>query len=274
MTLCFTIDFFSYLCLSLAQSPFGLGVGNRRIEKNIELTFFLRCINTKLNMRKFQKLPVIMLMTAMVFAVGCTPEENKDYENVDLGLPSGTLWATCNVGATTPEGYGNYFAWGETESKTTYNWSTYRYCDGQYDQLTKYCTKSNYGYNGFIDNLKVIQSDDDAATANWGNGWRVPTKDEWQELLDNTTSIWTTQNGVKGILFTASNGNSLFLPAAGYRWDDGFYEVGSVGDYWSGSLYTDYPHNAWDFYFRSDSLYYSDRAIGLSVRAVRSARQN
>ena len=222
-------------------------------------------------MRRFQKLSVIMLMIVAIFTAGCTPEENKDYDYVDLGLPSGTLWATCNVGATTPEGYGDYFAWGETESKTTYNWSTYRYSNGKYDQLTKYCNKSNYGYNGFIDSLNVLQSGDDAATANWGNRWCTPTKEQWQELLDNTTSAWTTQNGVNGILFTASNGDSLFLPAAGYRWDDGVYEVGSVGDYWSSSLYTDYPQNAWDFYFHSDGLYYSERVIGLSVRAVRSS---
>ena len=140
-----------------------------------------------------------------------------DHAYVDLGLPSGLLWAACNVGANAPEEYGDYFAWGETQPKDVYNWSTYQYCMGSNNTLTKYCTDPNYGYNGFTDNLTILLPEDDAATANWGNGWRMPTKEEWQELLDNTTVTWTQQNGVNGRLFTGSNGNSLFLPAAG-RW--------------------------------------------------------
>lgn len=196
---------------------------------------------------------------------------------VDLGLPSGTLWATCNVGANTPEGYGDYFAWGETQTKSTYTWSTYKYCNGDYNLLTKYCNKSNYGNNGFTDNLTVLLSSDDAATANWGSGWCMPTKAQWEELYQNTTNTWTTQNGVNGRLFTPSNGNSLFLPAAGGRWGDELDDVGSYGYYWSSSLHTDYPINAWYFYFGSDYYYHmnsSTRYYGQSVRTVRSARQN
>ena len=195
---------------------------------------------------------------------------------VDLGLPSGTLWATCNVGADKPEDYGDYFAWGETEPKHTYNWSTYRYCNGNYDRLTKYCSKSGYGYNGFTDYLTTLEPGDDAATANWGNGWRMPTMEEWQELYQNTTVTWTQQNGVNGRLFTAPNGNSLFLPAAGYRWGSGLYGVGSYGYCWSSSLITGDPYDAWYFYFDSSniSMHYYDRYRGLSVRAVRFARQN
>ena len=89
-----------------------------------------------------------------------------EHAYVDLGLPSGTLWATCNVGADTPEGYGDYFAWGETQPKDVYNWSNYQYCNGSHDQLTKYCNNSSYGYNGFTDNLTTLQPGDDAATAN------------------------------------------------------------------------------------------------------------
>ena len=190
---------------------------------------------------------------------------------VDLGLPSGTLWATCNVGASSPEGYGDYYAWGETTTKATYSWSTYKYCNGAYDKLTKYCNKASYGFNGFTDNLTVLQSGDDAATANWGSGWCMPTKEQWEELKDNTTVTWTTQNGVKGRKFTASNGNSLFLPAAGYRWGSELDSAGYCGDYWSSSLYTDYPYNAWDFYFNSGNygMYNDDRSYGRSVRAVR-----
>lgn len=194
------------------------------------------------------------------------------HEYVNLGLPSGTLWATCNVGAITPEGYGDYFAWGETTTKSTYNWSTYQYCMGSYYTLTKYCNRSSYGYNGFTDNLTTLLPEDDAATANWGDGWRMPTKEEWQELYNNTTVTWTQQNGVNGRLLTASNGNSLFLPAAGDRWDDELYSAGTNGDYWSSSLDTDIPLGARNLYFNSGSANvndYSRRFCGLSVRPVR-----
>lgn len=195
---------------------------------------------------------------------------------VDLGLPSGLLWATRNIGAESPEDYGDYFAWGETQPKSVYNWSTYRYCNGAFDQLTKYCYNSSYGYNGFTDNLTTLQPSDDAATANWGNGWRTPTMEEWQELRDNTTSIWTTRNGVYGRLLTASNGNSLFLPAAGGRSGSELLGAGEDGDYWSASLYSDYPNGAWCFYFSSGDQFVDDgggrRNGGQSVRAVRSAR--
>ena len=207
------------------------------------------------------------------------PVEVLTHEYVDLGLPSGLLWATCNVGADNPEDYGDYFAWGETQPKSTYNWSTYQYSNGGFynnwggfmPYLTKYCTDSNYGYNGFIDNLTTLLPEDDAATANWGGDWRMPTKEEWQELYQNTTHTWTTQNGVNGRLFTAANGNSLFLPAAGDRWVGGLYNAGSGGYYWSSSLITDSPSNAWGLYFDSGDTdvrnsYY--RGYGFSVRPV------
>lgn len=194
--------------------------------------------------------------------------EAHDY--VDLGLPSGTLWATSNVGAKTPEEYGDYFAWGETAPKTTYSWSTYRYCNGGYDQLTKYCNDPDYGYDGFRDNLTTLQPSDDAATANWGNGWRMPTADQWEELFLNTTNTWMTN----GLLFTASNGKTLFLPAAGCRLDGELYETGSTGAYWSSSIVTDGPNRSWYFYFNSGDYYMNNdpRFIGLSVRPVRFAR--
>ena len=228
-------------------------------------------------MKKFQKLAIIMLMTAVVLVAGCKPtEENDDHDYVDLGLPSGTLWATCNVGANSPEEYGDYFAWGETAPKDDYIWTTYKYCNGGYAKLTKYCNKSDYGDNGFTDNLTTLVPSDDAATANWGSDWCMPSADQWEELRDNTNSVWTTQNGVNGRLFTASNGNSLFLPAAGFRWCDEIRYVGSDCGYLSSSLNTDYPFSAWGFGFGSDYYVvdYIDRDSGLSVRAVRSARQN
>ena len=191
---------------------------------------------------------------------------------VDLGLPSGLLWATCNVGADTPEAYGDYFAWGETQPKNTYNWSTYQYCIGSSNtSLTKYCNNSSYGYEGFTDSLTTLLPEDDAATANWGSDWRMPTKEEFEELYNNTTVTWTRQNGVYGRRFTAANGNSLFLPAAGYRFDSSLNAAGSRGHYWSSSLGTNNPSSAWNFNFYSGncSMNGYNRSCGFTVRPVR-----
>jgi hypothetical protein len=198
------------------------------------------------------------------------------HEYVDLGLPSGLLWATCNVGADTPEGYGDYFAWGETTTKDTYNWSTYQYCMGSYNTMTKYCNNSSYGYNGFTDNLTVLLPEDDAATANWGSSWRMPTKEECQELYNSTTHSWTTQNGVYGRRFTASNGNSIFFPAAGLRVGSNLNAAGTSGYYYSSSLYTGRSDLAWWFYFNSEDNYgmgnLNGRRDGYSVRPVYSGQ--
>lgn len=196
---------------------------------------------------------------------------NNNHEYVDLGLPSGTLWATCNVGASTPEGYGDYFAWGETQPKNTYDYSTYKYCNGDYNRTTKYCSQSDFGNNGFTDNLTVLQSGDDAATANWGSDWRMPTADQWRELYENTTAVFTTFNGVKGMLFTASNGRSLFLPAAGERSGDVLGGVGTLGRYWSRVLSNRFPSFAQylDIDPVSVSLHDDGRIAGYSVRPVR-----
>ncbi len=215
----------------------------------------------------------LMLMTAVVYpAESMNAQTHKGHDYVDLGLPSGTLWATCNVGANKPEEYGDYFAWGETQKKATYNYDTYKYANGAKDRLTKYCNKSNSGNNGFTDNLTVLQLSDDAATANWGSGWRTPSKAQWEELIDNTTHTWTTRNGVTGRLFTAKNGNSLFLPAAGYRWVVELYYAGRYGHYWSSSLSTDYPSGAWSLGFVSRVANVNHgygRCDGFSVRPVR-----
>jgi hypothetical protein len=157
---------------------------------------------------------------------------------VDLGLPSGTLWATCNVGANSPEGYGNYYACGETEPKSTYTWSNYKYCNGTERTLTKYCTNSNYGNNGYNNGPTELEAEDDAATANWDSNWQMPSRDQLQELFnrDYTTTEWTTLNGVNGMRITSkSNDNSIFLPAAGYYNESGGIQVGTGGYYWSRS---------------------------------------
>ena len=199
-----------------------------------------------------------------------TAIHEDDY--VDLGLPSGLLWATCNVGADSPEDYGDYFAWGETTPKDTYYWSNYQYSYINNTTLTKYCNNASYGYNGFTDNLTTLLPEDDAATTNWGDGWRMPTEEEWEELLNNTTNTWTTQNGVNGWLFTAANGNSVFLPAAGYRDASDLILDGYNGAYWSSSLYTDNPGHASVLEFDPNNIVNQHyfRHFGHSVRPVRS----
>ncbi len=236
----------------------------------------------------------IMLMTAVCFAVGCTkPDEPNNggnnnegnegnslngHEYVDLGLPSGTLWATCNVGAVAPEVYGNFFAWGNTALMASFNWTAYRYSSDNTSKLLKYCNQAYDGFNGFTDTLTILKPGDDAATAQWGEGWRMPTKAQWEELFWGTTHTWTKLNEVNGRLFTASNGNSIFLPAAGLYCDgtewfcEGVehYAVKVEGHYWSSSLNTGDPISAWVFAFDLDGYGMGnlDRYIGCSIRAV------
>lgn len=195
-------------------------------------------------------------------------ENGKDF--VDLGLPSGLKWATCNVGATTPEEYGDYFAWGETESKDYYDFSTYKYCNGDRYSMTKYCVDSYYGT---VDNKTTLELTDDAARVNWGGNWRMPTRAEQDELRNSSNCTWTrtTQNGVKGYKVTSKkNGNSIFLPAAGCRFYDGLCGAGSYGSYLSSSLSTGSSDCACDLGFGSIGVARTSigRGSGRSVRAV------
>ena len=197
---------------------------------------------------------------------------------VDLGLPSGTLWATCNIGANSAEEYGDYFAWGETKGyssgKTDFGRDTYRWCNDDYNEMTKYCTDSSYGYNGFTDDKTELDLEDDAAYVNWGPAWRMPSEEQFEELINssNTTTEWTTQNGVDGRKITSKkNGNSIFLPAAGCRSDSSLYRDGSDGYYWSRTLHSDGPDYAGGLGFDSSGIYadYYYRYYGQSVRPVR-----
>ena len=194
------------------------------------------------------------------------------HEYVDLGLS--VKWATMNVGASKPEDYGDYFAWGETEPKEVYDWSTYKHCQGIEHTLTKYNTERFYGT---VDNKTELDAIDDAAVVNWGGAWRMPTDAEMTELREQCTWTWTrwdTPNDVReGYKVTSkSNGNSIFLPAAGYRRDSSLYTLG-YGFYWSSSLCTDGPSHAGGVHFNSSSVDGSDeshniRFVGQLVRPV------
>ena len=199
---------------------------------------------------------------------GATGSENG-YEYVDLGLS--VKWATCNVGASSPEEYGDYFAWGETQPKSNYDWSTYKWCNGSDDTQTKYNTNSSYGT---VDNKTTLDLSDDAARANWGGSWRMPTDAELTELREQCTWTWTTQNGVYGYKVTSKKSGytnkSIFLPAAGYRNGSSLDSAGSYGYYWSSSLGTDHPDYARYLYFLSSRVGWHNyfRGLGQSVRPV------
>ena len=205
-----------------------------------------------------------------------TVVDAQEPEAIDLGLPSGLKWATFNVGATKPEEYGNYFAWGETEPKTDYGWSTYYYELGTdfHGPFSKYVTNSSYGT---VDNNTVLNPEEDAATVNWGGNWRMPTYDDWYELMNNCSCIWTGNyngTGVTGRIVTSNvygyTDKSIFLPSAGSRHDTDLGGAGSGGAYWSSSLYTDGPYRALFVVFRSNFVQRSSnyRCYGQSIRPV------
>ena len=191
------------------------------------------------------------------------------HEAVDLGLPSGLKWATCNVGADTPEGYGDYFAWGETAPKSNYDWLTYKWCNGSISTLTKYNNRSNFGA---VDNISVLALDDDAARMSWGGEWRIPTEEEFRELMTNCTWTWSTLNGVNGYSISSnSNDKSIFLPAAGWHDEEILQQAGIQGEYWSHVIsYPDSPYSARSLYFISGHVNINNRlrCYGLPIRPV------
>ncbi len=235
-----------------------------------------------MTIRKFFTLTTILFAAFSFVSCSSDDDDNDEpnngvdgnHEYVDLGLPSGTLWATCNVGASKPEEYGNYFAWGEIEPKKTYGLDNYKWGGGK---MTKYCVSSR---DGVVDNNLELLPEDDAATANWGSDWCMPSFDQVLELISekNTTTEWTTLNGVDCMKMTSKkNGKTLFLPAAGTGNPTGvaLYDEGKFGFYWTRSLDEFASANANDLFIGFPSSYgYGSvsRAYGYSVRPVRSSK--
>lgn len=196
-------------------------------------------------------------------------KEKIEFKAIDLGLS--VKWANMNVGATSPEGFGDYFAWGETSPKSVYDWSTYKYCNGSSSTMTKYCENSS---NGTVDNKTTLELADDAAHVNMGGNWRMPTKAEQDELRKKCTWKWTRDyvgTGVSGYIVSSNkNSNSIFLPAAGYCGGSSLTRVGTYGYYLSSSLYDYFSVYVYDILFGGDDVtsYYCYRYSGYSVRPV------
>lgn len=186
---------------------------------------------------------------------------------VDLGLT--VMWATCNVGATSPEEFGQHYAWGETEPKDDYTWRTYKWGKREYD-MTKYCTYSDYGP---VDYKVTLEAEDDVAHVKWGNNWHMPSIAEAEELLDKCKWKWTKLNGVRGYMVTSKiNGNSIFLPAAGIRGDVDISSFGKIGCYWLSAVHDQKPYNAktLSLFPNSSHTVSLGRCGGFSIRPVYS----
>lgn len=247
-------------------------------------------------------LTITLLAVVSTMFVACEKEDdgNEPKQVVDLGLPSGILWATCNVGATNPWKSGDYFAWGETTTNSKNNWKTYSFCKGTDKSLTKYCSDAEFGNDGFCDTLNTLEVCDDAASANWGNDWTTPTAENFQELYNECYWVWTNNYSNKGvygyIIYKAKeksdrgaivyssdgmpsesyslNDAHIFLPAVGYREDMEIFgaEDDGVGFYWTVSLNADYPSDALSCCFSGNNVNVKNsggRRSGMSVRPVK-----
>ena len=227
--------------------------------------------NNSTIMKKALFTTALALLGILVFT-GCSKDDNNDgsedskgqkpkgLEAVDLGLPSGTKWANMNVGATKPEGFGGYYAWGETEEKDVYDWITYIHCDGSPE------TCHDLGKS-------ICGTEYDVAHVKWGDNWQMPSVEQIEELLDKCESEWIELHSVPGFKFTGPNGNSIFLPAAGNRYYSNHWYLHAYGHYWSGTLLPDNDSGAYSIYFQPDLAawnynHYGLRDGGFPVRPV------
>ena len=230
---------------------------NTQVYHNTSKNVLASTYETDKNNTKYQTVGFTPIFPTAEEKGDISSEVENDHEFVDLGLS--VKWATCNIGASKPEEYGGYYAWGETEEKDYYSWSNYTHCDG---------TLGSCHYIG----KDIAGTEYDVAHVNWGGSWRMPTSDQIRELFDKCSRTWTQKNGVNGFLFTSSNGNTIFLPAAGSLWYDDFNPEGINGDYWS-SQSGEYEFYANDLIFYSYRWFFGNynfgyRSKGLSVRAV------
>ena len=227
-------------------------------------------------MKKIFKLCLCLITATFIISIfnACKPKPESEpeqepqgyingHEWVDLGLPSGLKWATCNVGASSPEDYGNYYAWGETSPKAEYT---------DENSIADGLTISELQSQGYIDGSGNLTPLHDAATANWGGSWRMPTKDEMQELVDHCEWEWTQVNGVNGSKVVGSNGSCIFLPAAGYDVVEYLVFEGDYGYYWSSTPYDHYSNvyaSGLYFYDGRDTVWpHFSRNGGKTVRPV------
>ena len=231
---------------------------------------------------------LISLIAVMMFAIGVMAQGKNGY--VDLGLSSGTLWAACNVGAKSPEQFGDYFGWGEIvphfykgkwskpmqEGYYGYCWPNYRLCNRSFKLLTKYCCHEEYGNDGFTDYRIMLNPDDDAASVIMGKKWCMPTEEQWQELIDECQWTWTDNyknTSVAGYIVANRHKNKvhIFLPAAGFYDRNLFHQGGITGDYWSSSL--DRNNSSYarfvSFHDNNCDIVSNNRCYGISIRAVR-----
>ena len=199
--------------------------------------------------------------------------DNHHPHMIDLGLPSGTLWACCNVGADKPEAYGGYYAWGETEEKTVYNETTYQYCTGE-DTDGDGLNDRNGSYQGLGSDIASTQYD--VAHVKWGGSWVMPSLSQFEELLVNCSSTWIIKNGVYGRQYTSGNGGSIFFPTTGHHWNDHLFNSEYSGDYWSSAQDLSDMGCAHNFGFMEggNGFSCSIRSCGLPVRPVINASTN
>ncbi|MCR5455786.1 MAG: hypothetical protein K6F33_12435 [Bacteroidales bacterium] len=226
-------------------------------------------------MKKINLLVVFMLITSVIWAQD--DEKEKEHLQVDLGLPSGTLWAFTNIGASLPEEYGDYFAWGEVDYKSDYSWNTYLYVKGgDATKFTKYCSQANVGNAKYTDTLAVLETSDDVATQKWGSDWCMPTQAQFEELKAECTWKWVVRNEKNVIEITGKNGNKLYMPAAGCHFNKSRSLVGSNGYYWSRSLSDKGTSRATCFTFSQNDtdVAVRTRNQGLTIRPVRSTKNN
>lgn len=215
---------------------------------------------------------IFALTFSALFLTATFSFAQSKHQYVDLGLS--VKWATCNIGADKPEDHGDYFSWGETEHKRINNWDTYRFSEGTRNTITKYCSNPQYGWHELTDSLSALEPEDDVAHALWGGSWRIPTKDEMKELIENCTWTWTTRNDINGYLVTGKKpgytNRSIFIPVTGHYNNGKIFDPNNEGFYWSRDCGTTYPIEAYvlEIHLREAYIGMRSRYQSIAVRPV------